>query len=106
MVNRNPETLRDKSSQAAIGVSENQQPLGAVGLKQWLDRPQHLTHLITESSSANAEMNVRRSNVQFAKKKAIERINVVLARMYEDMIRDLVEQFYDETQADDFRPGP
>src|SRR5712692_4785978 len=89
-------------TKAAVRVSQNQQPVRAMFIKDGLDSGKDLADLIAVPHSSDPQENVRFSNFQFAKKKLTQPIIKVLASVHQQMFRVFVQEPCNQAEANNF----
>ena len=96
--------LASGGREAAVGIAENQQPVGPVLEEERLGFRQNLPHLIAECLTADAHVVVRVADPELAEEQAVQSIVVVLAGVNEDVVRVRVEHRDDQAEADHLGP--
>ena len=101
VIHRYAETARDDGRQAAVGVAENQQPIGPMLEQQRLSLLEDLTDLSRAGLRAHSHERIGRSDAELVEKHRAEPLIEVLSGMDEDVIERDVEERDDAREADD-----
>src|SRR5688572_327098 len=102
VVDRNAHAGGDNSGQSAVGVAENQDPVGPQALQQVTAPGDDLPRLVGEAAPLDPHLDVGSADTELAKEQLAETLVVVLARMDQRDVAERVEGRDDPTQPDDF----
>ncbi|HZJ04104.1 MAG TPA: hypothetical protein VFD59_01380 [Nocardioidaceae bacterium] len=105
VIDGDPYSFRDDARDRTVGVTEDQDGVGALLQENFLGLDEDLTEQATQAGRAHVQEVVGFPDAKLVEEDAVELVAVVLPCMEQHVLDRLVEPSHDPGQPNDLRPG-